>query len=268
VTPWYSRYGPKGGFESIDDCFGDLASHVHAVETGLSSDPSMNWRVPELDDRTIVWFSDAHSAPRMGRELTVFAGEPSYDAFLQAIRTPSGIQGQEVDHTIEFYPQEGKYHYDGHRKCDVSQHPAVTLERGERSPVCGRKLTVGVLNRMEALARRPDSVAQRDDGAYVDPAGRRPPFRRLVPLDEIIAESLGRGSNTKGVRALYDHLIVGIGPEIAILETATSDANAGAVDHASAARIADGVIRARLGNIDVQPGNDGVYGTVRLWPVG
>ena len=179
-----------------------------------------------------------------------------------------GIQGQGADRTIEFYPKEGKYHYDGHRKCDVSQHPAVTLERGERCPVCGRKLTVGLLNRMEALARRPDSAVQRDDGANVDPAGRRPPFRWLVLLDEIIAEALGRASNTKGVRALYDQLIVGIGPEIAILETATSDAVAGAVDHASAARIADGVIRACLGNIDVQPGYDGVYGTVRLGPVG
>jgi PHP family Zn ribbon phosphoesterase len=203
----------------------------------------------------------------MGHELTAYAGEPSYGGFLQALRNGA------VDHTIEFYPQEGKCHYDGHLKCGVSQHPAVTLERGERCPVCGRKLTVGVLNRMESLARRPEAVVQREDGAYVDPSGRRPPFRRLVPLDEIIAEALGRGPATKGVRALYDLLIAGVGSELAILESATSDVIASAVDElhaangsAGAARIADGVIRARLGDIDVQPGYDGVYGTVRVWP--
>lgn len=253
-TPWFSVYGSKGGFDSLEECFGDLAGHVHAVETGLSSDPSMNWRIAELDGRSLVSFSDAHSAPRMGRELTVFDGELSYDGFREALRTGA------IDHTIEFYPEEGKYHYDGHRKCGVCQHPAVTLERGERCARCGRKLTLGVLHRMEELSSRVGSAKQRDDGMYVDPLGKRPPFRRLVPLDEVIGAALGRGAATKGVRAVYDTLVANVGSELRVLESAGYDAIAAAAGEP----IAKAVLDARLGNVTVSPGYDGVYGTVTL----
>jgi uncharacterized protein (TIGR00375 family) len=234
-----------------------MTRHVHAVETGLSSDPSMNWRVPELDGRTIVSFSDAHSVQRMGRELTVFDGEPSYDGLRRALREGA------VHHTVEFYPEEGKYHYDGHRRCGVCQHPAVTMERGDRCPVCGRKLTVGVLNRIESLSKRPPSVALRGDGMHVDPAGRRPPFRRLVSLDQIIGEALGKGPASKAVQATYAKLIADVGPELHVLETATPDA----IAEVAGERIAEGVVRARQGKAVVEPGYDGVYGSVHIWPV-
>lgn len=262
-TPWYSVYGSRGGFDSLADCFGDMAGHIHAVETGLSSDPSMNWAIAELDGRSLVSFSDAHSAPRMGRELTVFDGELSYDGFRKALATGG------IGHTVEFYPEEGKYHYDGHRKCGVCQHPGVTLERGNRCPGCGRKLTLGVLNRISEIAERTAphtissravAVEQRDDGLYVDPSGKRRPFRRLVPLDEAIAAALGKGPATKAVRATYDRLIATVGSELEVLEAAPYEDLAAAVDEP----VARAIIDARLGNVTVQPGYDGVYGSVTL----
>ena len=254
-TPWYSMYGSKGGFDSIEDCFGDLTSHIHAIETGLSSDPSMNWRIPELDGMSFVSFSDAHSVRRMGRELTYFSGEPSYDGFRQA------IAGGGVEYTVEFYPEEGKYHYDGHRKCNVCQHPAVTLARGEQCPACGRKLTVGVLNRMESLSGRPPSVELGEDGFYRDTNGSRAPFRRLVPMDEVIGEAMGRGPSTKGVRAIYETLIESVGNELHVLQHAPFDV----IEAAAGERVAEGVMRARTGQVTIDPGYDGVYGKVRIW---
>ena len=253
-TPWYSVYGSKGGFDSLHDCFRDLTGHIHAIETGLSSDPSMNWRIEELDGLSLVSFSDAHSAPRMGRELTVFDGDLTYDGFRHALATGA------IDHTVEFYPEEGKYHYDGHRACNVCQHPAVTLERGDRCPACGRRLTLGVLHRMEALSSRVPAAVQRDDGVYVDPSGVRPPFRRLVPLDEVIAATLGRGPATKAVRAAYDRLIAHLGSDLHVLEHATFDDLA----TAGSEPIARSVLDARLGNVTISPGYDGVYGRVTL----
>jgi uncharacterized protein (TIGR00375 family) len=258
-TPWYSVYGSKGGFDSLAECFGDMTDHIHAVETGLSSDPGMNWRVPELDGRTIVSFSDAHSPQRMGRELTMFDGDLSYDGFRSALMSSRSSGG--VSYTVEFYPEEGKYHYDGHRKCGVCQHPAATLERGERCPVCGRKLTLGVLHRMEALSARPVTAARGADGMWRDPAGVRAPFRRLVPLDEVIAEAHGRGPATKGVRQTYAKLIEGVGSELHVLEAAPLDE----IADAAGEHVAEGVRRARAGELDISPGYDGVYGEVRLW---
>ena len=254
-TPWYSVYGSKGGFDSLAECFGDMAPHVHAVETGLSSDPSMNWRVPELDGVSIVSFSDAHSASRMGRELTVFEGEPSYDGLRAALADGA------IASTVEFHPEEGKYHYDGHRRCGVCQHPATTLEAGERCPVCGRKMTLGVLHRMEALSARPAAVGRSPDGMLSDPAGVRPPFRRLVGLEEVIAEALGRRRATKGVQQIYSRLVARVGNELHVLTSAPLDA----VASVAGERVADGVARSRAGDVAVSPGYDGVYGTVRLW---
>ena len=254
-TPWYGVYGSKGGFDSLAECFGDMAPHIHAVETGLSSDPAMNWRVPELDKRTIVSFSDAHSPSKLGRELTVFGGEPSYDG-LRAAFANGGVAS-----TVEFYPQEGKYHYDGHRRCGVCQHPSVTMEAGERCPACGRKMTLGVLHRLEALSARPETVERRADGVLCDPAGVRPPFRRLVGLAEVIAEAVGRGPETKTVRTTYSRLITDVGNELHVLQSASPEAIAAVAGE----RVAEGVARSRAGDVAVSPGYDGVYGTVRLW---
>jgi DNA helicase-2/ATP-dependent DNA helicase PcrA len=214
-TPWYAVYGSKGGFDSLEECFGDMAGHIHAIETGLSSDPAMNWRVPEPDGRALVSFSDAHSALRMGRELTIFSGGPLHDGLRDAL-AGGGLTGGGIDYTVEFYPEKSKYHYDGHRKCDVCQRPAVTMEHGERCPVCGRKLTLGVLHRIEELSSRPEAV-QREGAMWRDPSGLRPPFNRLVPLAEIIAGVTGRGVATKTVHHVYDLLIKSVGSELQVL---------------------------------------------------
>ncbi len=258
-TPWYAVYGSRGGFDSLQECFLDMAPHIHAVETGLSSDPAMNWRVPELDNRTLVSFSDAHSAPRVAREVTVFPGEPSYHGLLRALR-----QGA-VEWTAEFYPQEGKYHYDGHRKCGVRFHPAETMERGGVCPVCGGKLTLGVLHRTEALSARPPTrPEQSPDGLLRDPDGERPPFRRLLPLEEIIAEAQGRRPAARSVRDAYLRLVERVGPEIHLL-TAADAAEIASAGGDAGERIAEGVLRARRGDVGVLPGFDGVYGAVSVW---
>ncbi|MDE2883705.1 MAG: endonuclease Q family protein [Chloroflexota bacterium] len=252
-TPWYAIFGSKSGFDSLDDCFGDMAGHVHAIETGLSSDPEMNWRVPDLDDRTLVSFSDAHSAQRLGRELTVFAGEPGYGALVEALRADS------VEWTAEFYPQEGKYHHDGHRKCGVNLPPDA---HDGRCPACGRKLTLGVLNRVQSLAGRPpEPLAADADGVLRGTESERPPFRRLVPLAEIVAEALGYGLASKAVQRVCRDLAARVGTELHVLTAA----EASEIERAAGERVAEGVMRARLGRVRVRPGFDGEYGVVRLW---
>lgn len=257
-TPWYGIYGSKGGFDALDECFGDMAPHIHAVETGLSSDPAMNWRVAELDGRTLVSFSDAHSAPRLGREFTVFAGAPGYGAIIEGLRTGC------VEWTGEFHPQEGKYYYDGHRKCGVSVAPE---DAGDgRCPACGRQMTRGVLGRVNAVASRsaPSDEAA-DAGEERRGAGnaeeRRPPFRRLVPLMEIIAEALGRKVGSKAVRDAYFRAIGRVGTELRAL----TEADAEEIAAAAGERVAEGVMRARAGDMSVEPGFDGQYGAVRIW---
>lgn len=257
-TPWYGVYGSKGGFDALDECFGDMTPHIHAVETGLSSDPAMNWRVAELDGRALVSFSDAHSAPRLGREFTVFAGAPGYGAVIEGLRTGG------VEWTGEFHPQEGKYYYDGHRKCGVSAAPE---DAGDgRCPACGRQMTRGVLGRVNAVARRSapsdeaaDAGEERrgEDGTE----DRRPPFRRLVPLEEIIAEALGRGVGSKAVREAYFQAVGRVGTELRAL----TEADAEEIAAAASERIAEGVMRARAGDVSVEPGFDGQYGAVRIW---
>ncbi|MCI0888944.1 MAG: DNA helicase UvrD, partial [Chloroflexi bacterium] len=166
-----------------------------------------------------------------------------------------------IAYTVEFHPEEGKYHYDGHRKCGVCQHPATTLETGDRCPVCGRKMTLGVLHRMEALAGRPAAVERRADGMLSDPSGVRPPFRRLVGLETVIAEAVGHGRNTKGVQQTYQQLVASVGNELHVLSAAPIEAIASVAGE----RVAEGVARSRAGGVAVSPGYDGVYGTVRLW---
>jgi len=255
-TPWFSVFGSKGGFDSLAEAFGDMLSRIHAVETGLSSDPDMNWRVPELDGLTIVSYSDAHSLERMGRELTVFEGKPSYDGFREALRR------QQVAYTVEFYPEEGKYQFDGHREHGVTQAPGVSIANGGRCPVCGHQLTLGVAYKNELLAKRPHRAIAGGDGMLRDPEGKRPPFARLVPLDEILAQALGKGRATRAVRDAYDALVRELGGELAVLRVAAL----GDIECLAGGRIADGVRRVRAGEVDISPGYDGVYGTVRIWP--
>jgi uncharacterized protein (TIGR00375 family) len=254
-TPWYGVYGSKSGFDSLEECFGDVAEHVYAIETGLSSDPAMNWRIPELDGRSIVSFSDAHSPQKMGRELTVFKGELTYDGLAEALRT------QSIAYTVEFFPEEGKYHHSGHRKCGVSYTPAEVAANGRRCPKCGRPLTLGVMQRGDELATR--EVTSRLDGdGFVRSDNGRPPYKNLVALSGILSEALGAGVNTKRVRTEYDRLVSELGSELSVL----MDAPVTDVASISGERIAEGVARVRTGDISIEPGYDGLYGTVRVWP--
>ncbi|WP_433247091.1 endonuclease Q family protein [Streptosporangium sp. CA-135522] len=244
-TPWFGVFGSKSGFDTIEECYGDLTGHIFALETGLSSDPAMNWRVSALDGYRMVSYSDAHSPPRIGRETTVFDVELDYFAVLRALRTGAGHEG-----TVEFFPEEGRYHLDGHRKCDVRMTPEETREHGGICPVCGRPLTVGVLSRVEELADRKEAV--RPDGA----AG----FRSLVPLPEIVGEILGVGPKSKKALAEVDRLTAVLGSELAILEDLPiSDIAAGSPP------LAEAVDRLRRGEVIRDSGYDGEYGTIRLF---
>ena len=254
-TPWFGVYGSKSGFDSLEECFGDTAGRIRAIETGLSSDPAMNWRIPELDDRSIVSFSDAHSARRLGRELTVFHGEPSYAGLVDA------LDNQGIEYTIEFFPEEGKYHHSGHRRCGVRRSPDEVAELGEACPVCGRRLTLGVMQRMEELARRDVAVRRDDDGFVRTPVGR-PPFRSMVSLAQILSEALGRGIQTKTVGSAYVKVIEAAGSELAALVSAPlAD-----VERVAGERVAEAVGRVRRGEVAIEPGFDGLYGKVTVWP--
>ena len=230
---------------------------VRAVETGLSSDPAMNWGVPEMEGRAIVSFSDAHSLPNLGRELTVFRGEATYDGFREA------VEGNEIAYTVEFYPEEGKYHYNGHRNCGVRQSPSETgAQEDSRCPECGRPMTLGVAHRVESLSAGEGLAAEAGggtDGFVRSPEGR-PPFMRLVPLEELLAEALGVGRRSKRVAAVYDRLCAELGSELAVL----ARADAGDIERVAGEVVATAVVRARMGLVTMEPGYDGQYGTVRV----
>ncbi|MFC4062838.1 endonuclease Q family protein [Planomonospora corallina] len=243
-TPWFGLFGSKSGFDTVEECFGDLTGHVFALETGLSSDPAMNRRVSGLDRYRLVSYSDAHSPPRIGRETTVFETDLDYFAVLRALRTGDGHAG-----SVEFFPEGGRYHLDGHRRCKVRLEPHETRELGGVCPVCGRKLTVGVLSRVEDLADRPE------DARPEDAAG----FRALVPLLEIVGEVLGVGAGSKRVRTEVDRLTAALGPELVILEeTPLGDIAA------CSPPLAEAVGRLRRGEVSRDPGYDGEYGAIRV----
>ena len=258
-TPWYGILGSKSGFDSLEECFLDLTPHIHAVETGLSSDPAMNWMIPELAGRTIVSFSDAHSLAKLGREVTVFQGELSYRGLASALAS------QGVGYTVEFYPEEGKYHFSGHRKCGVRQGTQETLGSDGRCPVCGRPMTLGVLHRMAAMSQRDTPEAPpadiREDltggGMVSSPLGR-PPFVRLLPLQEIISQTVKSGVASKRVQKEYHRLVAELGSELDILIRSSSCDLA----RAGGEQLARAVLRARAGEVQVEPGYDGVYGSV------
>jgi DNA helicase II / ATP-dependent DNA helicase PcrA len=248
-TPWFAVLGSKSGFDAVDDCYLDLADHIFALETGLSSDPAMNWRVSSLDRFRLVSNSDAHSPPMLGREACVFSSEMDYFSMRRALETGEGYGG-----TVEFFPEEGKYHLDGHRKCDVCMEPTETRRRQGRCPVCGKPLTVGVLHRVEELADRPEGA--RLEGA----AG----FRNLIQLPEIVGETLRVGPKSKAVAAQIDALTERLGPELGILTTAPLDE----VARVGSSRLAEALGRLREGRVLREAGYDGEYGVIRLFERG
>ena len=265
-TPWYGIFGSKSGFDSLSEAFDDMVGHVPAIETGLSSDPQMNWQVTELEDKAIVSFSDAHSLPRLGRELTIFQGEPTF------LGLQLGLTRNRVEFTVEMYPEEGKYHLDGHRKCGVSFHPDHSNREGNACPQCGRPLTLGVLHRSlnlqpagdEVQSGRPRnfsnaSAASLPANAVLSESGR-PPFVRMVPLVDIISAVLGRGPNTKGVQRIYTNVVSAAGSELHALLWATESELAAV----GGETLASAIIKVRTGDIQVEPGYDGVYGKVSI----
>jgi uncharacterized protein (TIGR00375 family) len=254
-TPWFSVFGSNSGFDSLSECFGELTPKILAIETGLSSDPTMNWRVSALDSVALVSFSDAHSPAKLGRELTEFDGELSYAGLREAIHSGAPARASEraksstkLVRTIEFFPEEGKYHLDGHRNCDVRLTPAETKKLGGLCPVCHRSLTVGVLSRVEALADRPEGF--RPDGA--------PDFISVVPLVELIADVLKQKVGTQAVELAYAQLLKAFGNEMAIL----LDVEPAKISAASQPTIGQAVEDMRRGNLKIEPGYDGVFGTV------
>jgi uncharacterized protein (TIGR00375 family) len=247
-TPWYSIFGSRSGFDSIEDALGEAARHVFAIETGLSSDPPMNWRVSALDRLALVSFSDAHSPSRLGREACALdLPEISYRSLIEAIRDRDP---QRFLFTIEFFPEEGKYHYDGHRGCGVVFSPEETRAQAGRCPACGRPVTVGVMHRIEDLADRP--AGSRPAGAI--------PYRSLVPLQEILAQALGHGVNTKAVEEEYTRLVGRFGTEFAIL----LDLPLADLKRAASARVVQAIAQVRAGNLTIRPGYDGQYGEIRI----
>jgi len=250
-TPWFGLLGSKSGFDSIEECFEEYSKYIYAVETGLSSDPLMNWRLSALDKITLISNSDAHSPAKIGREANVFDTELSYPAIIEAIKSKNP---QKFLYTIEFFPQEGKYHFDGHRNCQVALSPAESKKYNNICPVCGKPLTIGVLNRVEELADRPEGF--KPEGAI--------PFKSLVPLEEIIAEALEMTTRTKEVDKEYKNLIGKFGNEFKILmEVPFSE-----LATATLPEIAEGIIRVREGEVQIEPGYDGVFGKIRIFSKG
>jgi DNA helicase II / ATP-dependent DNA helicase PcrA len=247
-TPWFAVLGSKSGFDAVADCYADLADHIFAVETGLSSDPAMNWRVSSLDKYRLVSNSDAHSPPILGRESTLFDTDLDYFSLRKALETGNGLAG-----TVEFFPEEGKYHVDGHRKCGVRFDPVETQAHGGLCPECGKPVTVGVLARVEELADRP--AGHRPDGA--------PDFYNLVPLPEIMSEIVGTGPKSKKVLAEIDKLTATFGPELSILQDVPPDD----LDR-NWPLLAEAVTRLRAGKVIRDAGYDGEYGEIRVFEPG
>lgn len=248
-TPWFSLFGSKSGFNSIEECFEEYSKYIFSGETGLSSDPAMNWRLSALDKITLISNSDAHSPTKIGREANVFDLENlNYSSIFSAIKNKDP---KRFLYTIEFYPEEGKYHYDGHRNCGIVCSPQESKKYNNICPVCGKFLTIGVLNRVEELADRP--IGFKPEKAI--------PFKSLVPLREIISESLSLGSEAKEVEKEYNNLINKFGEEFKILlESSQND-----LESVTSSEISAGIIRAREGNVYIEPGYDGVYGKVKIF---
>ena len=246
-TPHFSLFGAFSGFDAIEECFEDLTPYIHALETGLSSDPPMNWRISALDGYALISNSDAHSPAKLGREANLLDIEPSYAGLSDALqgRSPAALTG-----TLEFFPEEGKYHWDGHRACGLCLEPGETEACGGRCPVCGKKITIGVQHRVEQLADRPEGFSL--------PGAR--PFESLVPLPDVIAASTGLSASGLKVAARYQALLEKLGPEFYILRQAPLED----IRRAAGPCVEEGIRRLRCGQVSRTPGFDGQYGTVQL----
>jgi uncharacterized protein (TIGR00375 family) len=245
-TPHFSVFGAVSGFASLEECFEELTPHIHAIETGLSSDPAMNRRLSFLEEITLISNSDAHSPNTIGREANIFNCEVSHGAITDAIKSRKGFAG-----TIEFFPQEGKYYYDGHRSCAVSMSPEDSIRHDYMCPVCGKKLTMGVMHRIEILADRRRGFKKKD----------APPFYSIIPLREIIAEVFNRGVKTKTVDDEYMKLLQELGSEFRIL----LDIPLKGIGDAGSHRLQEAISRMRRGDVNIKPGFDGEYGKVRIF---
>lgn len=246
-TPWYALFGSKSGFNSFEECFGDQEEHIHAVETGLSSDPEMNWRWSKLDRMTLISNSDAHSPSKLGREANLLESPVNYRQLFDTIygRGPGQFKG-----TLEFYPEEGKYHWDGHRACGICLIPSDAEKLGNICPVCGKPLTLGVLHRINDLSDREEGFQP----------GNRPSFERLIDLHSLLAEAMHKPVASKAVQQEYDRMIFEFGSEFYILR----DLPEKEMDRISI-KVREGLMRIRQGNIQVKPGFDGQFGVVSIW---
>jgi len=247
-TPWFLLLGSKSGFDSIEACFEDLSDYIFAVETGLSSDPEMNWRVSQLDRMTLISNSDAHSPAKLGREANIFNTELDYQSIRKAI---ADGDGKSFAGTIEFYPEQGKYHFDGHRKCKVRLDPSETQKRDGLCPVCGKALTLGASYRVEMLADRKPQHHPKN----------KVPFLKMVPLVDILSEIFQVGPGSKKVLGGYEHALKTLGPEFAILK----DLDAAALNQAGIPFLADAIMRMRAGDIQISGGYDGEFGVVKIF---
>lgn len=249
-TPWFAVFGSKSGFNSMEECFEDYTKDIYAYETGLSSDPEMNWRLSALDNLTLLSNSDAHSLPNIAREANVMdLDEITYNEIYEAIKSKDL---KKLKYSIEFYPEEGMYHYDGHRACGVSFTPNQTKKHKGICPACKKPLVVGVMNRVDELADRESGFKPKNSYG----------FKKLVELDKIIAEALMiKSRNSKKVRLEYDNLINQLGPELKIL----MDVDLEKIKRVGLVEIAEGIRRVREGDLYIEPGYDGEYGKVEIF---
>ena len=245
-TPHFSVLGAKSGFDSVEECFEELTPYVHALETGLSSDPAMNWRISGLDRYQLVSNSDAHSPSKLGREANLLDIDCSYEGLYQAIQTGVGLEG-----TVEFFPEEGKYHFDGHRKCGVSLSPVQAENLGGICPVCGKKLTMGVDHRVEQLADREEGFVKEDGKKY----------ESLVPLQEVISACMGYSTASKKVQGCFEQMLQNLGTEFDILRNVPAED----IKSCAGEQIAEGIENVRTGNVKRIPGYDGEYGKIQLF---
>ena len=247
-TPWFSLFGAKSGFDYIEECFDEYSRYIFAAETGLSSDPDMNWRIPALDKITLISNSDSHSPQKIGREANVFDTDLSYQGIIDAIKSKNPNKFLE---TIEFFPEEGKYYYNGHRKCEIVLSPKESKKLNNICPKCNKPLTLGTLHRIDELASRKE--------------GYKPeqviPYKKTIPLDEIIGDAKGVGFKTKTVEREYKNLIKRFNTEFDILFSVSPKQ----IERVSCFEIAEGINRVRQGNLIIDPGYDGEFGKIKIF---
>ena len=264
-TPWFSVFGSMSGFDRLEECFGKYTKNIFAVETGLSSDPAMNWQVSQLDNVALISNSDSHSLEKIGREANIFDTELSYKGIMEAIKSGSPIEREKRKGkkekfvaTIEFFPEEGKYHYDGHSACGVSLHPEETIKLNNICPKCKKSLIIGVMNRVQKLTDRKIELKTKNNfNEYLDNV----PFYSLIGLSKIIADAFGVGENTKKVKTEYEKLIKLFGSELEIL----IDPSKIGLENIVNIKVAEGIRRVQEKNLTIKPGYDGEYGKIKIF---